>query len=103
MKSVVGVRTNSKMSIALQLYASITAPGYKLTAKSVRLEFIQRAMKEHKLTYGCASTYHDNAKRKASGGQLYPPTTKPRKDVPSGTLPKDVMDFNSIWHVPISN
>lgn len=81
------VRAGSKMAKAIELYKEITAPGYTLSQKSVRLEFLALAPARCGLSVKGASTYHHNAARHCAGGELYDKQVqKTRNDNRFGSL-----------------
>lgn len=86
-------KSTTAMARARPLYQEITAEGYQIQtgAKSLRLEFINRAVKEIGLTVKGAPTYFSNLKNEAEGKPLY----HVKKVAPKAE--RTFVDVSSIW------
>lgn len=89
------------VEVCRELFAEVSAEGYVMRiegAKSLRGEFIQRAITECGMTKNGAATYYQNLKNEAAGKPLYYPTKK------SEDQPKTFVDLTSVLaSAPSSN
>lgn len=85
------------VEVCRELFAEVSAEGYTMKiegAKSLRGEFIQRAITECGMTKNGAATYYQNLKNEAAGKPLYYPTKK------SEDQPKTFVDLTSALAMP---
>lgn len=79
---------DNRTAIADKLYAEIISEGYVLKEKTVRQEFIARAVKEYGFPPKGASTYHHNARSHHNGEPRYHESiNRPREQTAYGVLP----------------